>query len=284
MTSGADSIGAQSASTFVAGQSPEAAQLDNFLMQGIESRNGIFQLVSRKAHYLPETSIESPVIALLQKRQHDPATLIGGRYRIHPDSALQKNHQDSGDDYQRFMLVVTDTRSAEIPAPIIRIPITQAGLKFTDRVLDAQHIGRASKLLNDHIACLTVNGAATVNVAPSINLDQMILSRAGIGRNAALISYRLIHDQLAKKDVPAVKNFDVQLGALNNDDDENGRKNNDASSISDVVDHDTDTNLDNCVDKALFNVIYAGRGDRDSAYLPSLRQLTELRLALLQTA
>lgn len=274
ITTAEDSSGAKDASTFVAGQSPEAAQLDHFLLQGIESRNGIFQFVSRKAHYRQETSTQLPVIAQLQKRLHDPATLIGGRYRIHPGSAPQENHPDSGDDYRRFMLVVTDTKSTEIPAPTIQIPITQAGLKFTDRVLDAQHIGRASKLLRDHIACLTVHSTAAVEVARSINLDQMVLSRAGIGRNATLISYRLIQDQLARKDSPTAKNLDEQV-ALNNDGDENDSKNDDASSNSDI--------LDNRIDEVLFNVIYAGRGDRDSAYLPSLRQLTELRMALLQT-
>ena len=71
----------------------------------------------------------------------------------------------------------------------------------------------------------------------------MVLSYAGVGRNATLITYRPL-----------------------------------AARITDMACLPAITG--ETIDAALFDVIYAGRGDRDAAYIPSLQQLVALRQAL----
>lgn len=237
---------AQMPSTYAAGQSPDAHCLDDFLLQGIASRQGIFQFVSRRAQYAPERSTETPIIAMLKQRRRDhPTALLGDRYRIDDFLQVEQKESDSPSDHLHFMLHVTDLGSNQTPPAVLRIPITQAGLKFTDRVLDAEHIARASALMEAHIDQLPTAVDADANDAPARSgIDRMILSRAGIGRNATLISYRTLLAQIANAD---------RRSAL------------------------TEATLDD----ALFDVIYTGRGDRDAAYIPSLPQLTALRQALL---
>lgn len=240
----ADAILANGPSIYAAGQSPDAASLDDFLLQGIESRQGIFQFVSRKAHHLPEQSSETPVIALLQTRCRDqPGALIGGRYRIDAFTPVEEKESDTPQDHLHFSLQVTDTLSNEHPPSVIRIPITQAGLKFTDRVLDTERIVRADALMDAHIDQLP--DALETNASGGLGIDRMVLSQAGIGRNATLITYRTLRQRIIDPDHKRA----IALATL---------------------------------DDALFDVIYAGRGDRDEDYIPSLAQLSELRKALLQ--
>ncbi len=246
----------QPLSTYAAGQSPDAKRLDDFLLQGIASRQGIFQFVSRRAHHTPERSAETPIIALLQQRRREqPAALLGDRYRIDDLVSIEEKDAQLSSDHVHFMLHVTDTKSGQQPAPVIRIPITQAGLQFTDRVLDAAHIARANALMDAHIdqsmnaANVDATAAATdatsaANASAQPGIDRMVLSRVGIGRNATLITYRTLLARITQPDYPEPL---------------------------------TEATLDD----ALFDVIYAGRGDRDARYIPSLPQLTALREALL---
>lgn len=84
--------------------------LNKFPLQGIELLQGIFQFVSRKAHYTPENSRDTSIITMLKKRLHDhPDSLIGGRYRINDQSGVDKKSLSVQNDYQRYLLDVTDT-------------------------------------------------------------------------------------------------------------------------------------------------------------------------------
>ncbi|GAA4025735.1 hypothetical protein GCM10022212_24510 [Actimicrobium antarcticum] len=178
--------------SYAAGQSPEDARVEDFLLQGIASGQGIFQFVSRRAHHAPERSRETPVIALLEQRCLRPdKPLIGGRYRLESVERTAGKNADDGSDFLRAEVLVIDTWSTALPAAPLRIPITQAGLKFTDRLLRVEQIERASALLDAHNdQCLTPD---TPEAA-----DKMVLSFAGIGRNATLITYRVLRDAIAR--------------------------------------------------------------------------------------
>jgi hypothetical protein len=177
--------------TYAAGQSPPAGSVDDFIVQGLTSGQGIFQFVSRSTHYNPDDSQEIPVIGHLKKQLlRHPARLIGGRYRVISFRDISSSGAGStGSDTLRHELVAQDTWS---PAqPVIRVPITQVGLKFTDHLLRAPQIARASALLDAHNALLT-------QPVDPLNADKMILSFAGIGRNATLITYRVLSAAIAR--------------------------------------------------------------------------------------
>ncbi|MEB0020567.1 hypothetical protein [Actimicrobium sp. CCI2.3] len=184
----------RSNAAYAAGQSPQQDSVDNIILQGLESGQGIFQFVSRMAHYDPENSREKPVIALLLKNlKQNPEQKIGGRYRVISFKPIGGGNSD----FLRHQLVAMDTWSK--PEKKVQMPITQAGLQFTDRVLSAPLIARASALLDDHNTWVT-------QPAEPINAEKMILSFAGIGRNATLITYRVLRE--------AIKDGKVTAGSL----------------------------------------------------------------------
>ncbi|MDY7576227.1 hypothetical protein [Actimicrobium sp. CCI2.3] len=175
-----------SKAAYAAGQSPQHGSVDNVILQGLESGQGIFQFVSRMAHYDPRNSRETPVIGMLLKQLGQPqGRLIGGRYRVMSFNRIDE--KSSHRDFLRHELVAEDTWSAS--QQVIRVPITQAGLQFSDRLLREQEIRRASVLLDEHNKLLT-------QPADALNADKMILSFAGIGRNATLITYRVLRDAI----------------------------------------------------------------------------------------
>lgn len=69
----------------------------------------------------------------------------------------------------------------------VTVPITQAALKFSERLLRGKQIQHANALLEQHLVerdkcCVATEGGRS---------DAMIISYAGIGGNAALITYRV---------------------------------------------------------------------------------------------
>lgn len=181
----------RSETAYAAGQSPPEGSVDGFLLQGLASGQGIFQFVSRKAHYQPEDSRETPVIAhLVQHCREHPDKLIGGRYKIIHFPRIGQS--DTGKDFLRHELVAVDMWSDK--KTVVRVPITQAGLKFTDRLLRVKEIARASALLDAHNDRIQSSDGAVAG-------DKMILSFAGIGRNATLITYRVLSAAIARGEV-----------------------------------------------------------------------------------
>ena len=209
-----------------AGQSPPIDTYQDFLLQGIASGKGIFQFVSRKAHYDVGASVETPIISLLEKAWLDPHRtdpfLLGERYQIksfRQVAGRQAQHlgspvQDSKNDYLRYQLVVTDTKAEDGAYKTIDIPITQAGLKFTGRVLEADAIGRASQLVDEHLACLHNKGMP----ADAAEKDPLIVSQAGFGRNATLITYRNLKGRKLKgKQLDDALNDVIMIGRKTRD-------------------------------------------------------------------
>lgn len=193
--------------TAIAAQSPQDYTLcEKFLIQGIDSGRGLFQFVFRKthAHSLDRTNETNGEVTIIDQltdqlaacRQKRVPLHLGGRYEvvsIEPVAAEQT--------YCRVMLSVQDL--ADPNKKIIKVPLTQAGLKFTSNLLRAKQIEEADALLTAHKACLIPDGAGTQRLLE----DPLIASLSGIGRNAALICYREVRARLAA--IPADKRLDV---------------------------------------------------------------------------
>ncbi|MEB0137064.1 hypothetical protein QN362_17145 [Actimicrobium sp. CCC2.4] len=173
---------------YAVGQSPsDEDSCKNFVLQGVESGQGIFQFVSTKAHRFGEDSKGKTMAVMLQemldKNESNPIEL-NGRYSL---TSISQNH-DGSEDGRSFSLTVTDNDS---PTHSLTIPLVQAGYKFTNKLLDARQIDRASKLLDMHQA------PPSANENPLDQCDPLILSTAGYGRNAVLMTYREICRQIA---------------------------------------------------------------------------------------
>ncbi|EGF30763.1 hypothetical protein IMCC9480_798 [Oxalobacteraceae bacterium IMCC9480] len=188
--------------THIAGQSPPVDSFKNFLVQGIESGRGLYQFVSTKAHQKGSDSKETPIIQMLQdamaaaESSGGKVELGNGRYQVQT-LVLQAGADRTG-DHVRYDLTVFDT----VKKKNITVPLTQAGLKFTNAVLSADHIARASKLMDEHNATLEKTGQPSPD-------DPLIASHAGHGRNGTLITYRAICQRI--KD--GLVNDDVSLEA-----------------------------------------------------------------------
>lgn len=247
-----DHIDTQTASA-KAGQSPQHFALcEKFLIDGIDSGRGLFQFVSRKAQAISNgltgtSSNERPIIDQLrdawQWSGQSPGSLwLGDRYEvlsIGASSAADDHHAD----HRSVMLTV---RELAKPHSTITVPLTQAGMKFTDRVLRKNEIERANALLEAHRHCGVATGedadAADLPASASAH-DPMIISTAGIGRNAALIVYR---EAMARIDVePAATRLDERY-----------------------------------LDAMLENIITSGRRDRGPKFIHSDAQLQEVKAAL----
>jgi hypothetical protein len=124
---------------------------------------------------------------LEQNENQNPKRLIGGRYLV---TSVERIAGGGDSDFLRHVMVAEDTWSK--PPQVVRMPITQAGLKFSGRKLCVDEIQRASTLLDEHNAWLNENNALLALPANPADADKMILSFAGIGRNATLITYRVI--------------------------------------------------------------------------------------------
>lgn len=173
-----------------AGQSPQDfARCAKFLVEGLEHGQGLFQFISRKAHAVSidptkaktqERSIIDQLLDEWEQCGKEPGKLqLAERYEV-----IQVEQHPPQANHQRVMLTVRDLEDS---SKTITVPLTQAGLKFTDRLLRQREIETANTLLEDHRQ-LCVNALAPDGSLPTA--DPMIISLAGIGRNAVLITYR----------------------------------------------------------------------------------------------
>ena len=180
--------------SYAAGQSPHENTYADFVLQGLLSGQGIFQFVSRKAHYQGAgQSKETPVIDLLNRAhncalKNNKPIVLGQRFQVVSFLPIAgKEVADHKNDFIRYSLTVIDLHSRTEPLGTIIVPLTQTGLKFTGRVLRSQEIVRANELLNAHQQA--ISQPDNENALGYVS-DQVILSNAGFGRNATLITYR----------------------------------------------------------------------------------------------
>ncbi len=195
------SVDGKEARHYTVGQSPPEKTCRDFVLQGVQSGLGLFQFVSRKAHHDPKDSSLEPMSAMLArllksaKENGADGLALDERYKL-TGIAEKKN----GKDATRFDLTIVDAKCDE---PVI-IPLMQAGLKFTDKLLREEQIQRAGKLLDQ------------CSESPSLSADTppLILSSAGHGRNAVLMTYREIGRQIDEKTVTDKASLETALHAV----------------------------------------------------------------------
>ena len=169
--------------TYAAGQSPTQHNYKNMLIQGIESGLGTFQLVSTKAHRDGSDSKETTLITMLReefKRSPNAPVKLSDRYEVTEFKAITDG--DDGADYFRYAMTVSDEKGNKTT-----VPLTQAALRFTGKVLQPEAIKRADELMVAH--CEFVSKQTHVKNDDFEWKNLMVLSHAGYGRNATVITY-----------------------------------------------------------------------------------------------
>jgi hypothetical protein len=185
---------------YIAAQSPipknnSAAEFfacDKFLTKAIESKSGLFQFVSpsktKDENHISRRSIIGQLInANNNANKSSEKLLIGNRYEVKNIRQLDRSSDSSTENSEfntpHFALDVEDTHPDSTGKKArISIVLTQARVKFENKLLSTTAIKEASALMDDH----NFKSAPTNKNRP----DPMVISQAGIGRNATLIVYR----------------------------------------------------------------------------------------------
>ena len=165
-----------------AGQSPRAYQLcERFLVHGLDGGRGLLEFVSPRRHLQSGQADDNTVASQLRAKfaaanAACEALILGGRYHVTAIDRILGEQPDT------FSLRVTAT-DLNHPGQIRSLILTQAGLKFDDKVLRVAEIERANALVGGHLEAGGFNSSG-------FDFDPMVVSGAGIGRNATLICYR----------------------------------------------------------------------------------------------
>lgn len=177
------------------------------LVEGIDSGLGLYQFVSRRAHYQPDKSKETPIINSLRKlweasQKSGEEVTLGGRFRV----TKFKQHPAAAGDRIHYSLTVTDIKSGKETC----VPLTQAGMKFTGRLLKVPEIETANAILDAHRGLVSEEASTGFRQA-----EPTIYSYAGIGRNATLIAYRRVISLIEQGQVPDLDRLRTELtGAI----------------------------------------------------------------------
>ena len=121
---------------------------------------------------------------------------LGGRYEILGFDRSEKCHPD--DDVVHYRLIARDLESGKECI----VPVTQVGLRFDGRALQKKEILRANHALESHKQLVgelrqseaDQGSSADANVA--VRHGPLIVSHAGIGRNAVLITFNDIRTRI----------------------------------------------------------------------------------------
>lgn len=185
----------------VAGQSPQAfAFTEKFLVQGLDTGNGLFQFVDPKNHRidpltqelvrpLSERTLLGQILNRWQKAVDEQEPLVlAGRYEV---SGITENQSD--DLYARYSMTAVDRQNGN---RTVTVPLTQVALPFENNRLCADQIEHANTLLESHRNSYQ---PLMESAAARGRHDPAILSKKGIGRNAALITYREVLAKIAEE-------------------------------------------------------------------------------------
>jgi hypothetical protein len=196
---------------YVVGQSPPEDTCLNAVLQSVISGQGLFQFVSRKAHRDGEDKSGETMSRMLQRlvdkahRNGQAGVSLDERYTL--TNIEIDNGIDEGGTATRFNLTITESKTEVDKLPeMLHIPLMQAGFQFTGKLLVASNIMRASDLLEQ---CKPAEGGAS-----SEQCDPLILSTAGHGRNAVLMTYREIARQIDEKIIKNDADLEKTLNAV----------------------------------------------------------------------
>lgn len=184
---------------YAAAQAPTDSQdaWTRTMIHALQSGQGIFQFVSPQAHrhaVLPQlpTNIRRKHPSILDALLLRMSSGDGNKNRHLGDCfALTKVTpivtEGGSVDHVQYLIEAEELHSTTLPRQKYSTVLTQAGLPFAHAVLAPDTIVRASALLDVH-QDKTAN--ITSDRTPVQDASQLIVSHAGIGRNATLIVYR----------------------------------------------------------------------------------------------
>lgn len=190
---------------YIAGQSPKHfTTSEKLLLKAIESREGIFQLVSPATHRRllgdcakeeKKLSVAPILMQLLAKSARGEEIIIGNRYRVIPTK-----RENTADHIASYDLQIRALASNEE----FTLPITQIGLKFDNAVLEAEEIRAANAALDQHL-----QHGASYHLGSG--KEPIIISRKGVGRNATLIAYHEILRWIRSGEIDSDASLDAAL-------------------------------------------------------------------------
>ena len=205
--------------TYIAAQSPIPKKddvdgffaCDKFLAKAIETGSGLFQFVSPSKTgakgYISKRSIIGQLDAKIKEAQ-GKGLIIAGHYQVKNLSPMKINLQDGSTGFHdsHFILELEDRNlGSDAKDHPISIVLTQAQVNFDKKLLSAEGIREASELMNEHKLRAG---------APETGPDAMVISHAGIGRNATLIVYREILGRIGNGSIADVAQLEKEVVAL----------------------------------------------------------------------
>ena len=180
---------------YAVGQSPggkfeEACTGD--LIHSLDSGQGLFQFTSRNAHRVNINANDrtaAPTIADMlatQWKKSGPGMLLGERYAV-DDFCIVHDHPKRS-NVTRYQITACEIKN-DRPDPATRktVFITQAGLRFVNKLLQPEQIVHAAALFATHPQS-TLPTAVDRQTHPQTG--PLICSAAGIGRGAVLAVYQ----------------------------------------------------------------------------------------------
>ena len=199
------SIAAHSTNTYAIGQSPHSETFEDFLVAGLESKLGLYQFVSESTHNGKKSRTTTPIVNFLEERIKEqnekglPPLKLGDRFSVKTFKPASQDSALSG--CKQYFLTVIDSANNNNE---ITVPITQAGLPFRDAVLSSEAISRASAMMDQHLTVLQQPSDGSTN-------DPLVLSHAGYGRNATLMTYRNICLRITEGTITNNEQIDQQV-------------------------------------------------------------------------
>jgi hypothetical protein len=150
------------------------------LIKGIESRAGIYEFIPQRRPGHPANSTSKSVITTLMDALALPAgeTSLGDRYQVTAIEPCDDVDAAEKRDHLHVRMTVHDRQTNALH----RIPMTQVGLKLTDRLLRSAEIERANVLLDQHLTQITDAGYR--------GQWPLLVTASGKGRNLLLRAYR----------------------------------------------------------------------------------------------
>ena len=227
--------------TYLAAQSPDDwANCEAILTKACASGQGVFQFVSvqqqmapeRRCHVLPiSTQLFEHWIPSTRTIGKAPPLVIGGRFQVTgllAETGFEANFvKVRTEDHFRRELSFIDLENRD--KGIQRVPITQIGLPFHNRLLDVAGIHRAEEFFEAHCARIVPQApvVATQNdpqgapvAAPIVPQDphdaertQMFVSTAGFGRNATLMTFHDLKQRIINREITDEGQIDAALEA-----------------------------------------------------------------------
>lgn len=190
---------------YAAAQAPAGSKdaWTRMVIHALESGQGIFQFVSPQAHRnaaspRAQNKVGRKHPSILEELQqamamgNEPINLqLGDRFALIRVTNVVT--EDGNNDHVQYLIEAEDLPGATAPRKYAYMH-TQVGLPFENAVLTPDAIVRASELLDAHQR--KTGNIPSDHRTPVQDASQLIVSHAGIGRNAALIVYRDIRSKI----------------------------------------------------------------------------------------